>query len=112
MGNHMHTNITLYKQIYPCQCQALSELGFKSLINLRFDDEMAGQPKTAELCQSAEQVGLSYRHLPVDGESLHLETVTAFAHLLSDLPKPVMVFCGTGSRAKRLYQSAVVSGLI
>lgn len=108
----MHINITLYKQIYPCQCQALSELGFKSLINLCFDDEMAGQPKTAELCQSAEQVGLSYRHLPVDGESLHLETVTAFAHLLSDLPKPVMVFCGTGSRAKRLYQSAVVSGLI
>ncbi len=108
----MNTNITLYKQIHPCQCQALSSMGFKSLINLRFDDEIEGQPKTDELCQSAEQVGLSYRHLPVDAENLHLDTVTAFAHLLVDLPKPVMVFCGTGSRAKRLYQSAVVSGLI
>lgn len=108
----MHTNITLYKQIHPCQCQALFDLGFKSLINLRFDDESSGQPKTSELCWHAEQVGLSYRHLPINGDSLHLETVEAFARLLSDLPQPVMIFCGTGSRAKRLYQSAVVSGLI
>lgn len=108
----MQTDITLYKQIHPCQCQALSQLGFKSLINLRFDDEIEGQPKTEELCQSAEQVGLSYHHLPVDGESLPLDTVATFAQLLTDMPKPVMVFCGTGNRAKRLYQSAVVSGLI
>ena len=104
--------ITLYKQIHPHQCQALSKLGFKSLINLRFDDEIDGQPKADDICQSATQVGMTYHHLPIDGEQLSLETVKRFAHLIDALPKPVMVFCGTGSRAKRLYQSAIVSGLL
>lgn len=41
----MHSQITLYKQIHPKQCDGLAKLGFKSLINLRFDDEIKGQPK-------------------------------------------------------------------
>lgn len=104
--------ITLYKQIHPCQCQTLSRLGFKSIINLRFDDECDNQPTTADLDKSATSTGLEYRHLPVDGEHLQLDVVERFAKLLKELPAPVMVFCGTGSRAKRIYQSAVVSGLI
>lgn len=104
--------ITLYKQIHPCQCQALSNLGFKSIVNLRFDDECDNQPKAAELGISATNTGLQYRHLPVDGEHLSFDVVQKFAQLLNELPSPIMVFCGTGSRAKRIYQSAVVSGLI
>lgn len=104
--------ITLYKQIHPCQCQTLSTLGFKSIINLRFDDECDNQPKAAELGLSASSTGLEYRHLPVDSESLPFDVVQRFAQLINELPSPVMVFCGTGSRAKRIYQSAVVSGLI
>ena len=108
----MQHNITLYKQIHPCQCQTLSNLGFKSLINLRFDDEIDGQPKADDICQSATSVGLDYHHLPIDNESLHLDTVQKFADIIAKSPKPIMVFCGTGSRAKRLYQSAVVSNLL
>ncbi|MDO4896796.1 MAG: sulfur transferase domain-containing protein [Moraxella sp.] len=104
--------ITPYKQIHPQQCQRLSDLGFKSLINLRFDDETDGQPTTADICHSATSVGLSYHHLPVDNDSLHLDTVERFARILKDTPKPVMVFCGTGNRAKRLYQCAIVSNLL
>ncbi|MFA9486163.1 hypothetical protein LU276_01110 [Moraxella haemolytica] len=109
----MNTNtITLYKQIYPCQCQAIANLGFKSIINLRFDDECSNQPTADELEKSANSTGLAYRHLPIDGESLSFDMVTQFAKILGELPSPVMVFCGTGSRAKRLYQSAIVSGLL
>lgn len=104
--------ITLYKQIHPCQCPALSTLGFKSIINLRFDDECDNQPKAAELGLSASNTGLEYRHLPIDSETMSFAVVKQFAQLLNELPSPIMVFCGTGSRAKRIYQSAVVSGLI
>lgn len=107
----MHA-ITLYKQIHPCQCQKLFELGFKSLINLRFDDECINQPTDANIRQSASQAGISYHHLPIDNEHLCLDMVKQFAHLINTLPKPIMVFCGTGNRAKRLYQSAIVSGLL
>lgn len=106
------TAITLYKQIHPCQCHALHNLGYKSLINLRFDNECDNQPCSQELAQSAKTNGLSYVHLPVDGESMHLDTVQAFANALNTAPKPTMVFCGTGGRAKRIYQSAKIAGLI
>lgn len=108
----MQSAITLYRQIYPCQCPYLAKLGFKSLVNLRFDDEVEGQPKSDDFHQVAKQLGLSYHHLPVDGESLRDDAVQAFAKLLKATPQPVLVFCGTGGRAKRIYQSAVVSGLI
>lgn len=104
--------ITLYKQIHPCHCQTLVRLGYQSLINLRFDDEIDGQPKGADIKHSADQAGLTYHNLPIDGDHIHLPQVQSFAQLINDLPKPVMVFCGTGIRAKRLYQSAVVSGLL
>lgn len=104
--------ITLYKQIHPCQCQALSRLGYKSLINLRFDGETDGQPTGADIKHSADNAGLSYHNLPIDGEHIHLSQVQTFAKLINDLPKPIMVFCGTGSRAKRLYQCAIVSSLL
>lgn len=106
------TAITLYKQIHPCQCSILHKLGYKSLINLRLDDECDNQPCNHELAKSAKISHLHYAHLPVDGECMHLDTVQMFAQLLKDAPKPVMVFCGTGGRAKRIYQSAKIEGLI
>lgn len=106
------SQVTLYKQIHPCQCPTLQGLGYKSLINLRFDDECDNQPCNQDIAHSAKANALFYAHLPVDGESMHLDTVEAFAKLLKDAPKPVMVFCGTGGRAKRIYQSAKIAGLI
>ena len=108
----MHRHITLYKQIYPCQCQGIANIGFKSLVNLRFDYESDNQPTSNELADSATTVGLSYHNLPIDGEMMTSDKVRAFAELIHTLPQPVMVFCATGGRAKRLYQSAVISGLI
>lgn len=108
-----HHAITLYKQIHPSQCQTLANLGFKSLINLRFDDEIEHQPSHKSIQHSAEAVGICYAHLPIDGsECVDKATVASFAQLIQELPKPVMVFCGTGARAKRLYQCALISGLI
>lgn len=108
----MHDQITLYKQIYPSQCPALANLGYKSLIDLRFDDESQNQPNSDAISNSALASGLVYHHLPVSGDHLSNDVVQHFAKLITHLPKPVMVFCHSGSRAKRLYQSALISGLI
>ena len=108
----MHQDITLYKQIHPCQCQALANLGYKSLINLRFDGESDNQPASTELARIARDNTLDYHHLPINNDELHSATVKDFARVVASCPKPVMVFCGTGNRAKRLYQSAVVLGLL
>lgn len=106
------TDITLYKQIYPVQCPSIARLGYKTLINLRSDNESDGQPAADDIMASAERVGVACHHFPVDFETMSESCIHRFAHLINESPSPIMVFCGTGARAKRLYQSAVVLGLI
>lgn len=104
--------ITPYKQIYPTHCQILVRLGYHSLINLRPDNETADQPSSTAMAQAAADAGLVYQHFPIFDEVLTKTTVQSFAKMVNAAPKPVMIVCGTGGRAKRLYQSAKILGLL
>lgn len=108
----MNDTITIYKQIYPAQCPTLVKLGYCSVINIRPDGECDNQPSSDALATAAKQAKLNYVYLPYDCERLSRQTIEAFAKQYHALPKPVMLFCGTGNRAKLLYQSAVMQGLI
>ncbi|WP_350560164.1 beta-lactamase hydrolase domain-containing protein [Psychrobacter sp. CAL346-MNA-CIBAN-0220] len=108
----MTDNLTIYKQIYPVQCAKIAELGYRSVINVRPDDEHIAQPSSGELAAATEQANLAYHHLPFDDEHLSLVTVEQFAAFYHSIPKPILMFCGTGARAKLLYQSALMQGLL
>jgi uncharacterized protein (TIGR01244 family) len=108
----MTDTITIYKQIYPQQCPQLSALGYRSLINIRPDAETEQQPSSDALKQAANDASLAYVYLPFDCERLSLATIESFATYYHELPKPIMLFCGSGSRAKLLYQSALMQGLL
>lgn len=108
----MTDNITIYKQIYPVQCAKLAELGYRSVINIRPDDEHTTQPSSQDLAKATEQANLAYHYLPFDNERLSLTTVEQFATYYHAFPKPILMFCGTGERAKLLYQSALMQGLL
>ena len=150
------SDLTVYKQIYPNQCQTLIKLGFASVINVRPDGEADNQPSSAVLATSCKQADLDYAHVPfvsandndinkvqndpqsylhgdnqadnqVNSLDVNLDdtseknntcprlshaTIKQFAEAYHTLPKPILMFCGTGSRAKLLYQTAVLEGLI
>ncbi|OLF38962.1 MULTISPECIES: beta-lactamase hydrolase domain-containing protein [unclassified Psychrobacter] len=108
----MTNDITIYKQIYPSQCIKIAELGYRSVLNIRPDAEVDMQPNSCDFTNAAEQASLSYRHLPFDDERLSMLTVEQFAALYHAMPKPILMFCGTGARAKLLYQSALMQGLL
>ncbi len=108
----MTDNLTIYKQIYPMQCSKLAELGYRSVINIRPDDETETQPSSQALETASQQANLSYHHLPFNDEHLSLVTVEQFAVYYHAVPKPILMFCGTGARAKLLYQSALMQGLL
>lgn len=105
-------NLTIYKQIYPNQCRKIANLGYRSLINIRPDCEVESQPLSLDLAAATEQADLAYYYLPFDEERLSLATIQKFADFYNDCPKPVMLFCGTGVRAKLLYQTALMQGLL
>jgi uncharacterized protein (TIGR01244 family) len=82
------------------------------LINIRPDAETEQQPSSEALKQAANDASLAYVYLPFDCERLSLATIESFATYYHELPKPIMLFCGSGSRAKLLYQSALMQGLL
>lgn len=105
--------VTLYKQIHPDHCSVLARLGYRSLINLRTDGESPAQPSSDSIARAALQHKLHYCHLPVDAnDRFSLALARDFADILRRAPKPALVFCATGGRAKRLYQSAAIAGLL
>lgn len=108
----MSDSLTIYKQIYPAQCAKLSKLGYRSLINIRPDNEQPNQPTSQAINAAAQQADLAYAYIPFDEERLSLQTVRRFAEQYHSLPKPIMLFCGSGARAKLLYQSALMQGLL
>lgn len=108
----MTNDLTIYKQIYPSQCIKIAELGYRSVLNIRPDAEVDTQPNSCDFINAAAKANLTYHHLPFDDERLSMMTVEQFAAFYHAMPKPILMFCGTGARAKLLYQSALMQGLL
>ena len=106
----MTDDLTIYKQIYPSQCIKIAELGYCSVLNIRPDAETETQPNSCDLAQATAKANLTYHCLPFDDERLSMATVEQFAAFYRTMPKPILMFCGTGARAKLLYQSALMQG--
>ncbi len=108
----MTDDLTIYKQIHPSQCIKIAELGYRSVLNIRPDAEAIMQPNSCDLAVATKKANLIYHHLPFDDERLSMMTVEQFAAFYHAMPKPILMFCGTGARAKLLYQSALMQGLL
>ena len=98
-------------QLTPDAMAEAARAGFKSVVNNRPDFEHGpGQPTHAEIEAAALAAGLEYRFLPVQGGYQSPAEIAAFARLLAELPRPLLVFCRSGARSSRLYAAAAASG--
>jgi len=94
-------------QLTPEAMAEAAAMGFKSVVNNRPDFEHGpDQPTSAAIQAAAEAAGLEYRHLPVAGGYQSPEEIAAFADLLAELPRPLLVFCRSGARSTRLFLQA------
>lgn len=93
-------------QINPEDVEEIVQLGFKSIINARPDNEGGvEQPLSDKLKIAAEAAGLTYIHIPVIPNNIQPSDVDTCASFVSKAPTPVLGFCKTGMRATSLYQS-------
>ena len=94
-------------QLTPEAMAEAAAMGFKSVVNNRPDFEHGpDQPTSAAIQAAADAAGLQYRHLPVAGGYQSPEEIAAFAQLLEELPRPLLVFCRSGARSTRLFLQA------
>jgi uncharacterized protein (TIGR01244 family) len=89
----------------------LREMGFNAVINLRQADESGAEIETAR--RTAEDAGLRYVHIPMNGSNPQPETADAFLAAVQDpANSPVYIHCGTANRvgAMWLIKRVVVDG--
>ena len=100
-------------QLHPEQMPQVVEKGFRSVINNRPDFEGGDrQPTSVAIGAAAQAAGLQYVYQPVVSGQITPADVETFAQHYNALPKPVLMFCRSGSRASSLYQMAQARKLI
>ena len=100
-------DVCVAPQLTPAAMAEAAAAGFKSVVNNRPDFEFGSdQPTNASIEAAALAAGLQYRFLPVNGAYQSPQEIAAFAQLLQELPRPLLLFCRSGARSARLYQAA------
>ncbi|HEX7387584.1 MAG TPA: TIGR01244 family sulfur transferase [Castellaniella sp.] len=94
-------------QLRPDDMQALAAAGFKSVIINRPDGEGgADQPLSNDVLEAARAAGLQARYQPVVSGAITEADVVEFAHIVQELPAPVLAFCRSGGRCTKLFETA------
>jgi uncharacterized protein (TIGR01244 family) len=81
----------------------IRNLGFKSIVCHRPDDEDPGQPNFSEIAARAAELGIETRHIPVVGQP-GADAVGEMVDALDHLPKPMLGYCRSGNRSTIIYQ--------
>lgn len=106
-------SIMIYRQILPQHCFSLKKMGYQTLINLRPEDEQTDQSRHEDLVLATNQAGLSYYYFPVvDIDSITDLELYQLAEKINQLPKPILMVCGSGFRAKYMYQMIRMKGYL
>ncbi|PHR57965.1 MAG: TIGR01244 family phosphatase [Robiginitomaculum sp.] len=103
--------VSVYGQISENQMPLIAKAEFKSIICNRPDQEMPMQPTFSVLEEAAKTHGIESVFIPMSMGALDLEVVTMMQTELKKLPKPILVFCGSGMRSTLLWCFANASEL-
>lgn len=81
----------------------IAAAGYRSIISDHPDGEEIGQPPAAVIKASADAAGIAFVHIPVTAANITPADVVAFGTALETLPKLILGFCRTGTRATMLW---------
>lgn len=91
-------------QLYDHDIRLAAKQGVRAIVNNRPDGEAAGQPLSADLQKTAEELGMTYVYLPVDARTFTHEDVVEFAKTCENLERPLLIFCRSGARSTRVWE--------
>ena len=97
-------------QLLPAQMQALAEQGVMTFLNNRPDMEAPLQPRSEDLEALASKLGVDYHYIPMSG-AITPGILEASATAFSEMPRPVVAFCASGTRSAALWAFSHVKDL-
>jgi sulfide:quinone oxidoreductase len=105
----LERDIAVAPQLVEADFATAAQRGFRSVVNIRPDGEAPGQLPSVDAQAAARRHGLEFRYLPVPGMNVtDDDVVAAFARLMHNLPRPILFYCGTGTRCTILWTQAAV----
>lgn len=93
-------------QLFEHDLRLVAKQGVHSIMNTRPDNESMGQPLATDLARVAEELGMTFVHIPVDPGSINRRAVEAFAKACDELERPLVVFGHSGAHATKLWEMA------
>lgn len=76
---------------------------FRTVIDLRPDGEVEGQPTASGIERAVRQRGQDFVYVPVPHGDIPDTVVASLGDALVKAPKPVLLYCRTGRRAARTW---------
>jgi len=101
--NRVTPSFAVAPQIMPDDLAAIAAEGFRTIINVRPDGEVAGQPPGAVIEAEAKRLGLGYCHIPVVANAIADADIAAFEDAMTKSEGPVFCYCRSGTRAVILW---------
>ena len=85
----------------------LAKAGFRSILNVQPDGEVARLLPAAEVLRGATAAGLKYAHVPIATRRVPDDVVAVFSDAMVALPRPIYACCYSGARAAAAWALAV-----
>jgi sulfide:quinone oxidoreductase len=93
-------------QLFDHDIKLAAKQGVRSIMNNRADGESLGQPLSSDLAKTAEELGMTFVHFPVDPREITKQDVEEFAKARDELERPLLIFSRSGARSTKIWEMA------
>jgi len=103
-------DVSVSTQITVDDVKAIRDKGFRTIVNMRPDDEAPEHAKYPEMQTAAQAAGLGYGYIPLKkGKPMPATAPEALVSVLTRMPKPVLLFEETPERPAKVWALAEAS---
>jgi uncharacterized protein (TIGR01244 family) len=106
---HLTDDVAVSGQVATTGVAALKDDGFRTIVNMRTENESPGQPSYAEMQAAVQGAKLAYGYVPMKQGAMSKASVEALGSALKRLPKPIVLYSEPSSRAARAWALAEAS---
>ncbi len=92
-------------QLFDSDVALLGGQRVRSIVYTRPDNESEGQPLAADLKRTAESLGMTFVHFPIDPRALTRDVAEDFAQACEDLQRPMIVSGRSGPHATKIWET-------
>jgi uncharacterized protein (TIGR01244 family) len=102
-------DVSVTGQITTAQVPMMRAKGFRTIVNMRIDDQAPGQPNYAEMMHAVQDAKLGYGYVPLRKGPLAPVQIESLTTALRRLPKPALLYGEPKEHVARAWALAEAS---